>query len=44
MGVKMNLWIITKNHATDPKIGCPIKLFAKPYGRLTAMPPALELN
>ena len=44
MGVKMNLRIITKNHAADPKIGFLTKSIPKPYGRATAMPPAWELG
>ena len=43
MGVKMNLRIITKNHAADPKIGFLIKSISKPNGRATAMPTAWEL-
>ena len=44
MGVKMNLKIITKNHEGDPEIGFLTKSISKPYGRATAMPPALELS
>ena len=43
MGVKMNLRIVKKNHAGDPKIGFITKSISKPYGRGTAMPPAWEL-
>ena len=43
MGVKMNLRIITKNHAADPEKGFLIKSISKPYGRATAMPTAWEL-
>ena len=38
--VKVNLTIITKNHAADPEIGFLTKSISKPYGRATAMPPA----
>ena len=44
MGVKMNLRIITKNHAADTEIGFLKKSISKPYGRATAMPPAWDLN
>ena len=44
MGVKMNLRIITKNHAADPEIGFLTKSNPKPYGRATAMPPAWTLT
>ena len=44
MGVKMNLRIITKNHAADPEIGFLIKSILKPYGRETAMPSAWEFS
>ena len=40
----MNLGIITKNHAVDPEKGFLTKSILKPYGRATAMPPALELK
>ena len=43
MGVKMNLKIITKNHAADPAIGFLTKSISKPCGRATAMPIAWEL-
>ena len=33
MGVKMNLRIITKNHAADSEIGPLTKLISEPYGR-----------
>ena len=32
MGVKMNLWIITKNNATDPEKMLPHKSIFKPFG------------
>ena len=44
MGVKMNLMIITKNHAADPKIQVLTKSISNPIGRVTAMPPACELT
>ena len=40
MAVKMNLRIITKNHAADPEIGFLTKSISKPNGRATAMPTA----
>ena len=40
MGVKINLRIITKNHAAGPEIGFLTKSISKPYGLATAMPPA----
>ena len=40
----MNLKIITKYHAADPKIWCLTKSILKPYGHATAMPQAWELN
>ena len=43
MGVKINLRIITKNHAADPEIGFLTKSILKPYGRAMAIPPAWEL-
>ena len=43
MAVKMNLRIITKNHAADPEIGFLTKSISKPNGRATAMPTAWEL-
>ena len=42
MGVKMNLGIMTKNHAVDPEKGFLTKSISKPYGCSTAMPPAWE--
>ena len=39
MGVKMNLSMITKNHATDQEKGFLTKSILKPFGRTT-----LELN
>ena len=44
MGVKMNLKRITKNHPADPEIEFFTKSISKPYGRVTAMPTAWELN
>ena len=44
MSVKMNLRIITKNHAANPGIGFLTKSISKPNGRSTAMPTAWELN
>ena len=44
MAVKMNLRIITKNHAADSEIGFLKKSNSKPYGPATAMPTALELK
>ena len=44
MAVKMNLRVITKNHAADPEIRFVTKSILKPYGRATAMPPARELS
>ena len=43
-GVKMNLRIITKNHAPDPEIGILTKSISKAYGRATAKPTAWELK
>ena len=43
IGVKINLKIITKNHAADPEIGFLTKSISKPNGRATAMPTAWEL-
>ena len=42
--VKMNLRIITKNHAADPEIGFLAKSISKSNGCATAMPTAWELN
>ena len=44
IAVKMNLRIITKNHAADPEIGFLKKSISKLYSRATAMPPAWELT
>ena len=44
MGVKMNLRIITKDHAADPEIGFLTKSILKPYGREAVIPTAWELN
>ena len=43
MSVKMNLRIITKNHAADLEIECLTKSILKLYGRAGAMPKAWEL-
>ena len=43
MGVKMNLRVKTKSHATYPEIVFLTKSISKRYGRATAMPRALEL-
>ena len=40
MVVKMNLRIITNNHAADPEKGFLTKSISKSYGRATAMPTA----
>ena len=42
IGVKMNLWLITKNRAADPEIGFLTKLIFKSYGFAVAMPTAWE--
>ena len=44
MVLKINLRIITKNHAADPEIGFPTKSISKPYDGATAIPPAWELT
>ena len=44
IAVKMNLSIITKNHAADPVIGFLTKSISKLYGRATAVPPVSELK
>ena len=44
MGVKMNLRIITKNHAADLEIEFLAISISKPYGRAMAMPTAWELR
>ena len=44
MGVKMNLRIITSNHAADPEIRFFTKSISKLNGRATAMPTAWELT
>ena len=44
MGVKMNLRVIMKNHAADPKIGFLAQLISKSNGCATAMPTAWEVN
>ena len=43
MGLKINLRVLTKNRATDSKIGFLTKSIFKPYDRAEAMPPAWEL-
>ena len=43
MAVKMNLRIITKNHAADPEKGFLAKSISKSNGYATAMPTAWEL-
>ena len=43
-GRKINLKIVTKNHAGCPEIGFLIKSISVPYVRATAMPPAWVLN
>ena len=44
MAVKMNLRIITKNHAADQEIGFFAKSISKFNGRATAMATAWELK
>ena len=44
MGVKMNLRIITKNHAANPEIGFLTKSILKPYGSAATMPIAWEIK
>ena len=44
MAVKINLRLITKNHAADPYIGFLTKSISKPNGHTTAMPTAWELK
>ena len=44
IAVKMNLRIITKNHAADPEIGFLTKSFSKPHGCATTMPTAWKLR
>ena len=41
MVMKMNLWIITKNHAADPELGFLTKSISKPG---TFWPEVLEQN
>ena len=43
MGVKMNLRIITNNHAADREIGFLAQSISKPNGYAKAMPTALKL-
>ena len=44
MALKMNLRIITKNHAADPEIGVLTAKIFQAYGRTAASPTAWELN
>ena len=44
MDVKLNLRIITKNHAADLEIGLLTKSISKPNGCAMAMPTAWELS
>ena len=44
MSVIINLRIITKNHAADPRIGFLTKSISKAFGRATAIPTAWELT
>ena len=44
MDVKMNLRIVTKNHAADPEIVFLTKSISKPNGHATAMPTAWKLK
>ena len=44
MGVKMNLSIITKYRAADPDKRFFTKSILRPFGYVTAMPPAWELR
>ena len=44
MAVKMNLRIITKNHAAAPEIGFLTKSISNPNGCTTARPSAWELR
>ena len=44
MGVKMNLKIVTKNHAADQEIGFLAKSISKSNGCATAMPTAWKLS
>ena len=44
MGVKMNFRIITKNHATDSKIGSPLKIDSRADGTHESHPTAWELR
>ena len=44
MDVRINLRIITQNHAADPETEFLRKSITKPYGRATANPPAWELR
>ena len=43
MAAKMNLTIISKNHAADPETGFLAKSISKSNGCATAMPTAWEL-
>ena len=44
MDVKMNLRIITKNHADDSKIGFPLKIDFKAEWTHESMPTAWEIS
>ena len=44
MNVKMNLRIITKNHAADREKGFLTKSVLKTYGREAAMPTSWDLS
>ena len=44
MAVKINLRIITKNHAADPEKGFLAKSISKSNGCTTAMPTAWKLT
>ena len=44
MGVKMNLMIITKNHAADPEIGFLTESISSPYYGAMAMPTARDVS
>ena len=41
---KIGAKLITKNHSADPEIGFLLTSISKPYGQVTAMPTAWELN
>ena len=44
MALKMNLTIVTKNHAADPEIGFLVESILKSNGCATAIPTVWELN